>query len=441
MILQMKNYPELQHFRDIVYWWKYLLNPDRKIFPNYCGPGDTRDIPRFDRMSAQLTFQWTGVAYQVTGFGGSALNCKPVVPENTPPPIHRFPSYATPEFFIPAPAVRTEDDVIYRPTLPDFSDSHGQILNQRDSELLFSYLTVPYIRLPLLLAFFSSEDRVHKLQSPQLRNILDSVLFEPGKYLAMGMTGVAPTMVPSNNPKLLATPYGLLMNDLLSSPDLVVRAVMSILTGALSCDTGTVVDESTAYFNTSSVIILYAVRLAARVDNYISFLIDWATGTHDCIDWPLREVDIPEHLLVKLQSARISLRDLMTNSFSVLLEDYLKKLDNELTKNPDNDTLLDRNSRLACDLHSHKLLLHRNYNESEMSPEVAKTLVGSFVYLTTRHTWNKATAEGARLCMPETELYELLQVQRRRLVRYLGKQRQDYLDEIMQTAFQVFVLS
>jgi hypothetical protein len=57
------------------------------------------------------------------------------------------------------------------------------VLSQRDSELLISFLTVPYLRLPLVLTFFASEDRVHKLQSPKLKGILDSCLFEPGRYL------------------------------------------------------------------------------------------------------------------------------------------------------------------------------------------------------------------------------------------------------------------
>jgi hypothetical protein len=72
-----------------------------------------------------------------------------------------------------------------------------------------------------------------------------------------------------------------------------------------------------------------------------------------------------------------------------------------------------------------------------MTPNVAKTLLGSFVYLTTRHTWNRATKEGARLKMPETELYELLQIQRRRLINWMNSCRQGVLDEVMQTALQV----
>ena len=70
-----------------------------------------------------------------------------------------------------------------------------------------------YIRLPLVLTFFASEDRVHKLQSDKLKGIVDSVLFEPGRYLAMADTGVLPAMVPTQHPNLLATSYGLLVNE------------------------------------------------------------------------------------------------------------------------------------------------------------------------------------------------------------------------------------
>jgi hypothetical protein len=123
----------------------------------------------------------------------------------TLPPVARYPSTATPGFYCPAkPVVKTEDDVIYRPNLPTFEDeqpaaklgsnssqtaeggggkpSGGAILSQRDSELLLSFLTVPYLRLPLVCTFFASEDRVHKLQSSKLRAILDSVIFEPGRH-------------------------------------------------------------------------------------------------------------------------------------------------------------------------------------------------------------------------------------------------------------------
>ncbi len=36
----MKQYPELRCYRDVVFWWKYLLNPDRKVFLNFIAIGE-----------------------------------------------------------------------------------------------------------------------------------------------------------------------------------------------------------------------------------------------------------------------------------------------------------------------------------------------------------------------------------------------------------------
>eukprot|EP01033_Poteriospumella_lacustris_P010457 gene10460-7435_t len=443
-----KNYPELKCYRDIAFWWKYFLNPDIKVFRNFVNITNPQEIPRLPRMECQLSFGWNE---EEGGFAVNAfrteLRCrpdpkqtdpmtgKPIPPESLP--THRFPSTATPSFYVPPPSIKSEDDVIYRPNLPAFDDKAGQVLNQRDSELLISYMTVPYLRVPLIMSFFASDDRIHKLQSPELRNILDSVLFEPGKYLRMDMCKVEPTMVPSTNPDLLASPYGMLLNELVRSPETVIRSTLSLLRGALACDTGSVVDEKSDTFNTSTTIILYATRLGSRVDNYLSFLVDYNLRTHDCIDWPLRDSDVNAETLTKLKEGLDSVRELLHTQFAPLLEDYLKRLDMETSKDPTNETLIDRNSRLACDLHSHKMLMYRNYHDFQYTPDVAKTLLGSFVYLTTRHTWNKSTVEGPLLQMPETEIYELLQVNRRRLITWLGQCRQGILDEVMQTVLQV----
>ena len=67
---------------------------------------------------------------QVKAFGTS-LRCRPVDAEDMP--LHRYPSTATPSFYVPLPLVKTEDDVIYRPNLPSFENKYGQVLNQRDS--------------------------------------------------------------------------------------------------------------------------------------------------------------------------------------------------------------------------------------------------------------------------------------------------------------------
>ena len=166
----------------------------------------------------------------------------------------------------------------------------------------------------------------------------------------------------------------------------------------------------------------------------MTFLIDHTQGTHDCVDAKLRDLHVCKETLQKLIDGRTIIRSLLHDKFSELFEDYLRRLNNDTVDAPTDEKLIDRNSRLACCLHTHKLLLYRNYHQHELTACIAKTLVGSFVYLTTRHTWNKtnglekdkeSTTTG-RSCpvIPETSLYELLTVQRRRILSWVSSCRQ-----------------
>ena len=49
----------------------------------------------------------------------------------------------------------------------------------------------------------------------------------------------APTMVPTENPTLLCTPYGLLFNELQRSPEGIIQSMMELLQLALDLDIGT----------------------------------------------------------------------------------------------------------------------------------------------------------------------------------------------------------
>ncbi len=304
----LKNYPELRCYRDISFYWKYFLNPDAKAFPNF------QDAQNLGRMDAVLAWQWNGEenGYQVNCSSQGNMRCAPNPnlvdphtgrkPKPDELPKHRYPSTATPSFYASLPPIRTEDDCIYRPNLPSFEDSTtkpsgtpgsavaiGGQLGQRDSELLLSFLTVPYIRMPLVLNFFAAEDRVHKLASSKLRAILDSVLFEPGKHLAMSDTGVEPAMVPTQHSELLASAYGALLNELFYSPEVTCRSVISLLDAALALDTGSVCDDAATDFNSSVTIILYIARLGARVHSYIHFAVAHSQGKHDTVQVPMRQ--------------------------------------------------------------------------------------------------------------------------------------------------------
>ena len=59
--LLLRNYPELRCFRDIVFTWKWFLNPQRSHFPNYVSVGNNtgaRTIPRRSVEDAQMVWSY-----------------------------------------------------------------------------------------------------------------------------------------------------------------------------------------------------------------------------------------------------------------------------------------------------------------------------------------------------------------------------------------------
>lgn len=58
--------------------------------------------------------------------------------------------------------------------------------------LLFSPYLHPVLcveQIPLVLSFFSTEDRIHALKSEELQQVLNSVMFEPARFLHADVTG------------------------------------------------------------------------------------------------------------------------------------------------------------------------------------------------------------------------------------------------------------
>ena len=108
--------------------------------------------------------------------------------------------------------------------LPNFNKR----LSARDSELLISYLTVPYLRIPLLLRFFSTPERIGALADPFLQEVLDAAMFEPSLWQHK-LKKDCPEDVPAQDREHLATPCGLLLNELVKSPQVrSVRAHVSV---------------------------------------------------------------------------------------------------------------------------------------------------------------------------------------------------------------------
>lgn len=61
--------------------------------------------------------------------------------------------------------ISKEEDVLHLKQLPSFDGA----LRPAESELLLQYLTVPYLRVPLLLRFFAEPSHVTALGSAKLQ--------------------------------------------------------------------------------------------------------------------------------------------------------------------------------------------------------------------------------------------------------------------------------
>ena len=77
---------------------------------------------------------------------------EPPTPRPYEPPTPRPYESWTPPEPVPAPEFIPASSTF---DLPSFDEGDGQLLSQRDSELLISFLTAPYLRLPLVLTFFA----------------------------------------------------------------------------------------------------------------------------------------------------------------------------------------------------------------------------------------------------------------------------------------------
>ena len=261
--------------------------------------------------------------------------------------------------------------------LPDFGEldvGHSKALGQHDAELLLSYLTVPYLRIPLVISFFASDDRVHSLQAPKLQRLVDAVLFEPGHHLPLESEGLEPIDVPTSAPELLGTPHHLLLNELCRSPDTLLDGVLKLATQAINLDTGTL-KSSTA------TVILYVCRLGARVDNYLTMLLDYDAGTHEAIvGKPVRGLELAAGVRATLERAQHELHGLLWGQLARLLQAWYHKLVRECEA-AESDQVLDANTKHMCNIHGHLLLMLRNAKAADLTKGRVATIVCAMVFL------------------------------------------------------------
>lgn len=200
----------------------------------------------------------------------------------------------------------TEDDILHARLLPTFGGS----LNQEEAEMLLSFLTTPYLRIPLLLDFFSSGDRSSHLFVKEVQDVLRAALFEPGTYSArLASLFTLPTseitiplLRPSQEPGsfsvmqetpwslreegveggvvleevgksglVLGTTYGLLLNELLRDPHPVLEPLWQLLQKTSAIGSSSVYSIHTSY-------IFFIIELICDVLGYASFALSMTSA-------------------------------------------------------------------------------------------------------------------------------------------------------------------
>jgi hypothetical protein len=233
-----------------------------------------------------------------------------------------------------------------------------------------------------------------------------------------------PREVPAVSRSHLATVYGLLWNEVHKSPEVFLDSVLRLLMLSLDLDVGTFHSQTVS-------IILYVIRLVSRIESFITYLLDYERGGRD--QHHLRAIVFEstnvECLHIGLQKIQIVLRGKLHD----MLETWCGELSTDCERLVnDNDIIVDENTRSACQVHAHILLLYRNLSPDEYNLDYATRLSSSFMFLTTRHTWNMNL-----LGIPEHEIYELLSMQRRNLIQWTRSQSQSVLNSLMESTIRV----
>lgn len=179
----------------------------------------------------------------------------------------------------------SEDDVLHAKSLPSFGGS----MSPEECEVVLSCLTTPYLRIPLLLDFFSLQDRHTYLFVGEMQRALRAVLFEPAAYVSPEKLRAAdPRTVPMrlnasqrtaidlanlrgdhsqrNCEEYLGTTYGLLLEELVHAPASILQPLLRILESITELGTCSVYSSNASY-------VLYVVGLVTDVLSYCRFAI------------------------------------------------------------------------------------------------------------------------------------------------------------------------
>ena len=246
-------------------------------------------------------------------------------------------------------------------------------MSAADSERFIQFLTAPYIRIPLVLDFFANGDpgRLSALRCKSLQSIIDAVIFEPGGWKPADYSQEV-TEIPIRDPQqlslLLSTAKGALFNEISKCPDVVTSCIIKILERALEMDVGKYNASQS-----SGPLILYAIRLAVRVEGYLKLAINICSKGYR--PRGMENTDLP-----KITSALSKVRSMLDRKAFPILEYWAERA---VSKGQSND--------IVCLIHAHMLYIFKNFTYAEFDFRAVSVLLSSQIYLLINHRFSHRT--------------------------------------------------
>jgi hypothetical protein len=324
-------------------------------------------------------------------------------------------------------SVKTEDDILHlsNSELPTF----GHVLKPADSERFLSFLTAPYIRIPLILDFFANGDpgRLPGLRSKSLQLIVDAALFEPGRWRAADFTDIVkeiPVIDEDKLQSLLATPLGNMYNEIAKSPDVLTSCVIKMLARALDMDVGKYSKKST-----SGPLILYMVRLAVRVEGFLKVALKECTTRGKPRPRGLESLDN-----IKIEESMKKIRTLLDTQAFPVLEYWI-------------DPSRCQDVDVACLVHAHLLYCFKNYTYDDIDKHALSVLLSSQVYLMINHRFSSQAYDDLQdmtdptkpppsIQISQSEIFDIIQKQRYEMLKYMRLHPKD-ADEAMESVVRI----
>ena len=469
------NYPEMPVMRDIVFFFKALMTPTSESLPEL-RRWRPRDAALWWKYKPGMGFETHGFARRMevhpwkegdsgdkgTGWrssmGGGFLASLFGGGDKRPrcPPSGGNPSN------LAGKEVNSEEDVLHLQKLPTFDG----LLRPSESELLLTYLTAPYLRVPLVLKHFADPQRVRALGHKDIQGVLDACFFEPGPWQPPGSVDV-PQEVPAPSRAHMATPCGLLLHELSNAPAPLVDAAEEILAMTLELDTG-------RHDSPCAAGLLYAVRLMTRMHCFVRYaLVESGLGAEvDGVDDELtvnsaqsgerlnektnvgpggwaggsgaRGVRCPPAAAAPLLHAAHRLRRALDDRVLPCLRRWL------------HNAVRSGENRAACCIHAHLAYLHWCTPPRLITRRAAQTLLTAQAYILVNHRFVDAAEAGAgaklrgkaadagrvdeSLGFAACEIFDLFQRQRRSVLTWMER-NPAHADAVLEEVVRVLTLN